>query len=131
MIGIDTNVFLRFLTADDANQHKIALSFFKQRSSESPAFISTVTLVETVWVLHRSYGFTHEEIRFALSQVLDSDDFVVEAREGVEFLRHQGANPMQLADYLVAHLCAKAGCKSIVTFDRSAAKTVAGMELLK
>ncbi len=130
MIGIDTNVLLRLLTADDAGQHQAALAFFKQRSSESPAFVSAVTLAETVWVLNKSYQFTQEEIRSVLSQILDSDDFVVEARESLEFLRQEGANPMRLGDYLVTHLCVKAGCKRIVTFDRRAAKTVPGMELL-
>jgi predicted nucleic-acid-binding protein len=130
MIGIDTNVLLRLLTADDAQQHETALAFFKERSSASPAFVSAVTLAETVWVLHRSYRFSQEEIRSSLSQVLDSDDFVVEARESVEFIRQEGANPIHLGDYLVAHLCKKAGCERTVTFDRRAAKSVSGMELL-
>jgi predicted nucleic-acid-binding protein len=130
MIGIDTNVLLRLLTADDARQHEAALGFFKERSSASPAFVSAVTLAETVWVLRRSYRFTPEEIRSGLSQVLDSDDFVVEARESVEFIRQEGANPIHLGDYLVAHLCKKAGCAHIVTFDRRAANSVPGMELL-
>jgi predicted nucleic-acid-binding protein len=131
MIGIDTNVLLRLLTADDAAQHQAAVKFFKQRSSESPAFVSAVTLAETVWVLNKSYQFTHEEIRSALSQILDSDDFVVEARESLEFLRQEGANPMHLGDFLIAHLCTKAGCDRVVTFDRRAAKVVRYMELLQ
>jgi predicted nucleic-acid-binding protein len=130
MIGIDTNVLLRLLTADDADQHQAAVDFFKQRSSESPAFVSAVTLAETVWVLNKSYQFSQEEIRSVLSQILDSDDFVVEARESLEFLRQEGANPMNLGDYLIAHLCVKAGCTRVATFDRRAAKAVAGMELL-
>jgi predicted nucleic-acid-binding protein len=130
MIGIDSNVLLRLLTADDPQQHQAALAFFNQRSSASPAFVSAVTLAETVWVLRRSYRFTQEEIRSSLSRVLDSDDFVVEARESVEFIRQEGANPIHLGDYLVAYLCKKAGCKRTVTFDRRAAKSVPGMELL-
>jgi predicted nucleic-acid-binding protein len=130
MIGIDTNVLLRLLTADDVRQHEAAVAFFGERSSASPAFISAVTLAETVWVLRRSYRFTQEEIRGSLSQVLDSDDFVVEARESVEFIRQEGANPMHLGDYLVAHLCKKAGCERVVTFDTRAAKSAPGMELL-
>jgi predicted nucleic-acid-binding protein len=130
MIGIDSNVLLRLLTADDPQQHQAALVFFNQRSSASPAFVSAVTLAETVWVLRRSYRFTQEEIRSSLSRVLDSDDFIVEARESVEFIQQEGANPIHLGDYLVAHLCKKAGCARIVTFDQRAAKSVPAMELL-
>jgi predicted nucleic-acid-binding protein len=130
MIGIDTNVLLRLLTADDARQHQAALAFFRERSPSSPAFVSAVTLAEMVWVLRRSYRFSIEEICSSLSKILDSDDFVVEARESVEFIRQDGANPTRLGDYLVAHLCRKAGCERTVTFDRQAANSVPGMELL-
>jgi predicted nucleic-acid-binding protein len=130
MIGVDTNVLLRLLTADDARQHRVAVEFFKERSPSSPAFISAVTLAEMVWVLRTSYRLSKDEITNCLRQVLDSDDFVVEARESLEFVSKDGANPAQLGDYLVAHLCKKAGCVRIVTFDRRAAKSVPGMELL-
>ena len=54
----------------------------------------------------------------------------MEALESVEFIRREGADPNQLGDYLVAHLCKKAGCERTVTFDRQAANSVPGMELL-
>jgi predicted nucleic-acid-binding protein len=130
MIGVDTNVLLRLLTADDAPQHQVAVAFFAERSPASPAFLSVVTLAETVWVLRKSYRFNKSEIGIALDQILDSDDFVVEARESMDFLRQQGNDPTQLSDYLVAHLCKKAGCKRIMTFDGRAAARVPGMELL-
>ena len=130
MIEIDSNVLLRLLTADDARQHEMAVAFFKERSPASPAFVSVMTLAEMVWVLRRRYGLSKEEIGSSLRQILDSDDFVVEALESVEFIRREGADPNQLGDYLVAHLCKKAGCERTVTFDRQAANSVPGMELL-
>ncbi len=129
MIGVDTNVLLRLLTADDARQHQVAVAFFKERSPSSPAFVSAVTLAEMVWVLRRSYRFSNEEIGSSLSKILDSDDFFVEARESVEFIRRDGANSTRLGDYLIAHLCRKAGCERTVTFDQQAAR-IPGMELL-
>ncbi len=131
MIGIDTNVLLRLLTADDARQHQTAVAFFKERSPSSPAFVSAVTLAEVVWVLRRRYRFSKEEIGSSLCQLLDSDDFVVEARESVEFIRQDGADPNQMGDYLIAHLCRKAGCERTVTFDRRAAARIPGMEMLR
>jgi predicted nucleic-acid-binding protein len=130
MIGVDANVLLRLLTADDPRQHEIAKAFFKGRSSSSPAFLSVVTLAETIWVLRRSYRFGKTEIGNVLSQILESDDFIVEARESMEFIRRERADPTQLSDFLVANLCRKAGCERTVTFDTRAAKNVPGMELL-
>jgi predicted nucleic-acid-binding protein len=130
MIGVDANVLLRLLTADDSLQHQVALDFFSRRSAESPAFVSTVTLAEIIWVLRRTYRLTPEEIRFALNQILDSDDFVVEAREGLEFIQQDDANPAHVGDYLIAHLGKKAGCDHTVTFDKRAAKRVPNMELI-
>jgi predicted nucleic-acid-binding protein len=130
MIGVDANVLLRLLTADDFRQHQIAKAFFKERSSASPAFLSVVTLAETVWVLRRSYRFSKAEIGVVLTQILESDDFVVEARESMEFIRQKGYDPTQLGDYLVAHLCRKVGCSHVVTFDNRAVARVPGMELL-
>jgi predicted nucleic acid-binding protein len=58
VIGVDTNVLVRFLTADDPDQHTRALGFFEQRSSADPAFLSAVTIAETIWVLRKSAART-------------------------------------------------------------------------
>jgi predicted nucleic-acid-binding protein len=130
MIGVDTNVLVRFLSADDPVQYPFALKFFESRTPADPAFVSAVTLAETVWVLRRSHGFSVAEIMGAVRLLLDSGDFVIEGRDDLEAIRQEGANPSQIADYLVAHLGRKAGCSHTVTFDKRAAAHVHGMELL-
>lgn len=130
MIGVDTNVLVRFLTADDPGQHRAALAFFSKRTPADPAFVSAVTLAETAWLLRRHYGLTADEILESLSMIIDSDDFVVEGREAVESVRSGMGKPSQLTDFVIAQLGRKAGCSRTVTFDRSAAKAVAEMELL-
>lgn len=129
MIGVDTNVLVRLLTADDEAQHAKALSFFADRSSSDPAFLSAVAVAETIWVLRLSYRLSNAEILKAISGLLDTDDFVVEGREGLVAARDSG-RPMHLTDFLVAHLGHRAGCTSTVTFDRRAANAIAAMELL-
>ncbi len=129
MIGVDTNVLVRFLTRDEPVQYALAEMFFRGRSRSVPAFISAVTLAETIWVLRRAYSYSASEIDHMLSMLLSTDVVVVEGREGLE--TPKGAVPSNLiADYLVAHLCLSAGCSRVVTFDRYAAKAVPGMELL-
>ncbi len=129
MIGVDTNVLVRLLTADDAVQHAAAMRFFQNRSGADPAFVSAVTLAETIWVLRFRYRLTHADILDAVSGILDSDDFIVEGRELLVVARDAGKSAL-LTDFLVAHLGRRAGCSGTVTFDRRAAKLVPGMELL-
>lgn len=129
MIGVDTNVLVRLLTADDTAQHAVAVRFFQDRSATDPAFVSAVTLAETIWVLRFRYRLTSAEILDAVSGILDSDDFIVEGREMLTVARDAGKSA-PLTDFLVAHLGRRAGCSTTVTFDRRAAKLVPSMELL-
>ena len=130
MIGVDTNVIVRLLTADAPGQYGAALSFFRDRTTSDPAYVSAITLAETVWVLRRTYGFSAAEITNSVRMILDSDDFVVEESAALRFIQDQAASPALIADYLIAHLGKVAGCRSTVTFDKRAAKAVPGMELL-
>ena len=58
MIGLDTNILVRYLTGDDPIQSAKAREVFEQRlSARNPGFVSVVAMVETVWVLDRAYGF--------------------------------------------------------------------------
>lgn len=130
MIGVDTNVLVRLLTADDEQQHRVARAFFDSRTPDSPAFVSAVALAETICVLRSSYRIPYDEIMGSLVLLLDSDDFVIEGREAVEAVRDGAGLPAQLVDFMVAHLGQRAGCRHTVTFDRKSAQTVGSMELL-
>jgi predicted nucleic-acid-binding protein len=66
MIGLDTNVLVRYLAQDDAVQSRQATQIIeRQLTEESPGFISLVTMIETVWVLDRVYGLSNREIAAA------------------------------------------------------------------
>lgn len=129
LIGVDTNVLVRLLTADDRGQHGKALDFFGKRSVDSPAYLSAVTIAETIWVLRLSYKFSHSEILDAVAALLDTDDFVVEGRAALLAAKEAG-KPALLTDFVVAYLGERGGCSHTVTFDRRAAKAIPSMELL-
>src|SRR5689334_20464759 len=130
MIGVDTNVLVRFLTADSPEQHGATVTFFAERTASDPAFISAVTLAETAWVLRRTYGLTPLEITESFKALLDSNDLVIEGAGDLEAIRSGAAKPSQIADFLIVHLGSKAGCSHTVTFDQNAARRIPGMELL-
>jgi predicted nucleic-acid-binding protein len=132
MIGIDTNVLIRFLLKDDAKQSARALRFMRDEiSAAAPGYVSLVTLLETVWVLDSLYGFTAEQQRAVVSDLLAVDTLEVAERESVS--RAVAVSRDQRADFqdcLVAALGENAGCSHTVTFDSAAAKR-GGMTLLR
>jgi predicted nucleic-acid-binding protein len=131
MIGVDTNVLVRFLASDDPAQNEKARRFFGSRSAEDPAFVSAVTLAETVWVLHRRLKFPLADVIAVVRDLLASDGLIIEhAAELGQLLHEQGALRSDIADYLISWAAAHAGCSHTVTFDRLAAKAVPSMELL-
>ena len=129
MIGVDTNVLVRFLTRDEPEQYAIAEAFFRERSATEPAYVSAVVLAEVIWVLRRAYRLGLEEIRNAITLLFETDALIVEGKDRLE--TSDGAiSPSMIADHLIAHLCEGAGCSHLVTFDQRAARDVPGMELL-
>ncbi|MFZ0314499.1 MAG: type II toxin-antitoxin system VapC family toxin [Candidatus Korobacteraceae bacterium] len=122
MIGLDTNVLVRYLVQDDAVQSAKATDLIERRLTErNPGFISVVAMVETVWVLERAYRLTDQEIAAAIERVLQADVFVVESEAEVFYamvaLKEKWGS---FADALIVALGARADCSHTFTFDRRA-----------
>jgi predicted nucleic-acid-binding protein len=130
VIGIDTNVLVRFLVDDDPSQNAAARQFFSERSPEDPAYISSVVIAETVWVLHRRLKYPMRSIVDLLQDLIAADGLVVEYTEELDALLSAGQHRTDIADYLIFWSAKRAGCRATVTFDGIAAKAIAGMELL-
>ncbi|WP_048645030.1 PIN domain-containing protein [Nitratireductor soli] len=131
MIGIDTNVLLRFLVVDHAGQVDVVRDFFANRSGSDPVFVSAIVLLEALWVLKRRFGYTRSDVAAALRQLLSSPEFEFEHGERLtELLSIGDPSSSDIADRLIAESGKVAGCSRTVTFDRSAAARIPGMELL-
>jgi predicted nucleic-acid-binding protein len=132
MIGVDTNVLLRLVIVDDEKQNALARDFFAQRSRASPARVSLVVMAEFCWVLVRKFKFGFEQVVEVIRSMLSSDDFVIERPEIVEWaVDHYTRSKIDFSDLLIAEANRVARCAKTVTFDKDAAKYVAGMELLR
>lgn len=124
MIGLDTNVLVRYLAQDDPLQSARATAFIEQHLTErEPGFISIVAMAEMVWVLERAYHLAGAEIAAAVERTLQADLLVVESEQEVftamiALKEGRGA----FADALIGVLGTKAGCTHTVTFDRKAAR---------
>jgi len=122
MIGLDTNILVRYLTQDDRVQSAKATQLIERRLSEqNPGFVSLVAMVETAWVLERSYGLAEKEIAAAIERLLQADVLVVESEQEVftaMIALKQGHG--SFADALIGALGVKAGCSRTLTFDQKA-----------
>jgi predicted nucleic-acid-binding protein len=131
MIGIDTNVLVRLLVRDHSEQMNAASVFMSARTAEDPVFVSSVVVSELTWVLERSYGFSDEAIHGALELLFDSENVVVERSDLLEYAIGAAKEARgDISDAIIAALAKDAGASKTVTFDKPAAKRIAGMELL-
>jgi predicted nucleic-acid-binding protein len=130
VIGIDTNVLVRYIAQDDPIQSKRASRLIEHEcSAASPGFISLIVLLELVWVSESCYRASRDEVAEIVKRVLSTRQLVVQNAElAWKALRLFESGKADFADYLVERIAAAAGCASVVTFDKAAAKT--GMTLL-
>ena len=131
MIGLDTNVVIRFIAQDDEIQSPVATRFISRLSREQPGFISAVVLAEITWVLSRAYKASREDTAKAVEGLLRSAELVVENAEAAyrALAVYQASTSAEFADALIAEIAALAGARETVSFDRRAAAEI-GMRLL-
>jgi predicted nucleic-acid-binding protein len=124
MIGLDTNILVRYLAQDDPLQSAKATEVIERRlTEENPGFVSVVAMVETVWVLDRAYRLGSDEIAAAVERTLQIDALVVENEQEVftaMIALKQGKG--SFADAIVLALGARAGCSYTLTFDQKASR---------
>jgi predicted nucleic-acid-binding protein len=124
VIGLDTNVVVRYLAQDDPVQSAKATQIFERRlTEEEPGFVSLVTMVETVWVLDAVYRLESGEIAQAVERMLQADTLLVQNEQEVfTAMIALKSGRGSFADALVAALGRWAGCGSTLTFDKKAGR---------
>ncbi|WP_168788884.1 PIN domain-containing protein [Paraburkholderia aromaticivorans] len=132
MIGLDTNVLVRYFAQDDAAQSKKATTLMESFSAERPGYVSQVALVEVVWVLGRSYGVERGQMKDIIESMLGTKELVIEGADTVrKALRvFAASDKADFADCLIERSGHVAQCAYTATFDVTASKVV-GMVLIK
>lgn len=133
MIGLDTNVLVRYLAQDDAHQSALATRLIENDlTAAKPGFVSLVVLVELCWVLKRLYRATELELLQTVADILGSSLFQVESRAVVQAtvvrmraLKTKGG----FTDSLIVAVAETHGCSHTVSFDKGAVRS-AEMRLL-
>lgn len=121
MIGVDTNVLVRYLAQDDPAQARRVDAFLASALSEGDRLhIDDIVLCETVWVLRAAYRFGKSTITEALDKVLSTTSFSFENRELLRAALHDyREGDGDFSDYVIGRRNVRAGCEHTATFDRS------------
>jgi predicted nucleic-acid-binding protein len=124
MLGIDTNVLVRYLTRDDRLQYEKARRLIDREVTKGEAvLVSLLVLLETEWVLRSRYELAKSEIVTAFSALLDTADLAFEDEPSIERAVYSWKDsPAYFADCLIEARNHRLGCSATATFDGKALK---------
>jgi len=124
MLGIDTNILIRYLTRDDPSQYEKARRLIDREVTRGePVLISLLVLLETEWVLRSRYNLAKAEISTTFSALLEAADVVLEDEPTIEAALYSWKDSAaDFADCLIESHNRRLGCRATATFDRRASK---------
>jgi predicted nucleic-acid-binding protein len=130
MIGLDTNILIRYFIKDDPEQTRLAVNLIDSFTRTEPGWIGVAIFMELDWVLNRVFKLKKDRVVKIFNTLLVSRELVVENAETVrEALQLYRSRNVDFTDCLIASAAKAAGCSRTLTFDRIAARG-AGMELI-
>ena len=124
MLGVDTDVLVRYLTRDDKPQYERARRLIdRELAKGEPVLVSLLVLLETEWVLRSRYELAKEDIVTAFSALLDTVDLPLEAEPSIENAIYSCKDSAaDFADCLIEARNRRLSCRATATFDGRALK---------
>jgi len=125
LIGLDTNVLIRYIVRDDRRQAEAASRLIEsQCTRESPGLINPVVLCEIVWVLTRGYGYDRTTTARVVRRILSVREIQVSRAElAWKALRLFESGQADFSDYLIGLVNQLEKADTTITFDRRAAES--------
>jgi len=131
VIGLDTNILLRYFVKDDPIQTPLAVRTMYSLSPHEPGWISLLVLAELAWTLRRVFKLNRMAIAEVIAKLLNSQDIVIEQEEIVrQGLHLYSTTKADFADCIIAVSARAMGCTTVATLDEVAARDL-GMQLIK
>ena len=123
MKGLDTNVLIRLLFADDPEQTARGRAFVADRPAGEPLFVNRIVICELVWTLRRGFRFDRTQIADVVDRLLKSRVLEIEDYDALGFALYlYQTSGADLADCLLGVTNGLLGCDRTATFDRRAAE---------
>ncbi|MGH3664778.1 MAG: PIN domain-containing protein [Egibacteraceae bacterium] len=129
MIGLDTNVLVRYIVQDDQDQSPRATRLIESLDEHNQGFVSVVALVELHWVLRRAYKVSRDDAAVIIRKLLDAQELSLQEPDTIRRALRRLTDDVDFSDALIRELDAAAGCAYTATFDRRATR-LAGIELV-
>lgn len=129
MVAVDTNVLLRLLIDDPAALEQCDVARARVRA-EDRIFVPFVAVVEAVWVLRASFGYSKQQILAAFGRMLEKESYRI-AREDVfrDALHAFAGTNVEFGDCLIHAEAQREGAK-LLTFDKKL-RRLSGVEVLR
>ncbi len=124
MIGLDTNVLVRYIVRDGPpGQIKAATTLIEKRCTpEKPGWINRIVFCELVWVLESAYEYPRTLVAQVIGRLLTVAEFSIEDSDLVRDALRAYAAGFDFADSLLGLSNTRAGCETTYTLDRRAAR---------
>jgi len=120
MIGLDTNVLIRYLTRDDESQYRATMKLLMRKSASF--FVADLVLVEAGWVLSSLYDWSRDEIADAFTRLLQVHNLQFEDEDRIRHSLAAVRRGAELSDELLIAMSRNHGCREFATFDSAVAK---------
>ena len=131
MITLDTNVLIRYLVRDDADQADAALRLLDTLTVEHPGYICREVAIEMVWVLDRTYRLPRDHIASVVEELARSEEIIVENREDVIIAADGYRRGLaDFADFMILAAANRVGARQVYTFDRKFSR-IGGTHLIE
>ncbi len=131
LIGVDTNILVRYLMRDHEAQAKCVDRLVASTGPGCALFVNPVVVTETIWVLENVFKVPASEARRGCCLLLQTPEFDAPSKLSVGDYENWFAMPeCGFADVLIAEINHSSGCSVTKTFDKNAAKNIPSMELL-
>jgi predicted nucleic-acid-binding protein len=131
VIGLDTNILVRYLTQDDPLQTPLANQIIDTVIADNDyCYLNVIVLVELVWVLTRAYRYPRLTVIDTLEKILLARHFAIEDKDSAwRALTLMKSSNADFSDCLISVKNQAGGCDETLTFDQKAA-TLTAVRLL-
>lgn len=124
MIGIDTNILIRYLVADDPKQAATANHIINHDANDGSIRIENLVIAETIWVLSKTFRYNKTDIIDAVRKIIHVRNFVFDDLPTLkESLEYYASHSLDFADTLIGILNRKSGCVTTMTYDAAASRS--------
>ena len=124
MIGLDTNILVRYIVQDDEIQAELASRLLEGTlDQKNPGLVSTIVLCELIWVLRRAYGYEKGQVVKVLRTLLSSAGLVVDRVDDAwRALREYESGSADFSDYYIGQMNRTLHAETTYTLDQKAGK---------